>query len=45
MILEPIVLGDDRGYFLESYNKKSLKKQLGRYHLCKIMNRNPLKGC
>ena len=29
VIIEPTVFGDDRGYFLESYNKKSLKKLLG----------------
>ena len=27
-IIEPTVFGDNRGYFLESYNKRSLKKLL-----------------
>ena len=30
VILEPIVLGDDRGYFLESYNKKKFEKAIGK---------------
>ena len=29
VILEPIALGDDRGYFLESYNKKEFEKVIG----------------
>ena len=28
--MEPIVLGDDRGYFLESYNKKKFEKAIGK---------------
>ena len=30
VILEPIVLGDDRGYFLESYNKKKFEEAIGK---------------
>ena len=45
VIIEPTVFGDDRGYFLESYNKKKFEKAIGKYHLCKTMNRNLLKGC
>ena len=29
VIIEPIVLGDDRGYFLESYNKKKFEEAIG----------------
>ena len=30
MIIEPTVLGDDRGYFLESYNKKKFEEAIGK---------------
>jgi len=30
VIIEPIVLGDDRGYFFESYNKKKFEKVIGK---------------
>jgi dTDP-4-dehydrorhamnose 3,5-epimerase len=30
VIIEPIVLGDDRGYFLESYNKKKFEEAIGK---------------
>jgi dTDP-4-dehydrorhamnose 3,5-epimerase len=30
VILEPIALGDDRGYFLESYNKKKFEEAIGK---------------
>ena len=40
IILEPTVFGDDRGYFLESYNKKNLKRLLVRFFLFKITNQN-----
>ena len=29
VIIEPIVFGDDRGYFLESYKKKEFEKAIG----------------
>ena len=29
VIIEPTVFGDDRGYFLESYNKKEFEKAIG----------------
>ena len=29
MIIEPTLFGDDRGYFLESYNKKEFEKAIG----------------
>ena len=29
IILEPTVFGDDRGYFLESYNKKKFEEIVG----------------
>lgn len=29
IIIEPTVFGDDRGYFLESYNKKAFEKNIG----------------
>ena len=29
VIIEPTVFGDDRGYFLESYNKKKFEKAIG----------------
>ena len=29
LIIEPTVFGDDRGYFLESYNKANFQKQTG----------------
>ena len=29
VIIEPIALGDDRGYFLESYNKKKFEEAIG----------------
>ena len=43
-IIEPKVFGDNRGYFMESYNKKiSLKLGL-LWNLFKIMNQNLKKG-
>ena len=29
IIIEPAVFGDDRGYFLESYNKKAFEENIG----------------
>ena len=29
-IIEPIVFGDNRGYFLESYNKKKFEEAIGK---------------
>lgn len=29
LVLEPIVFGDDRGFFLESYNRKSFAEKVG----------------
>ena len=29
VIIEPTVFGDNRGYFLESYNKKEFEKAIG----------------
>ena len=29
VIIEPTLFGDDRGYFLESYNKKEFEKAIG----------------
>lgn len=30
IVIEPIIFGDDRGYFIESYNQKKLDKILGK---------------
>ena len=30
VIIEPTVFGDNRGYFLESYNKKKLEEAIGK---------------
>ena len=43
IIIEPTVFGDTRGYFLESYNKRNLKKLLVITSLYKTMSRNHLK--
>ena len=29
VIIEPLVFGDDRGYFLESFNEKTFKENIG----------------
>ena len=44
LIIEPTVFIDDRGCFLETYNKKSLRKPLAKYLLYKTMKLNPPKG-
>ena len=34
VIIEPTVFGDDRGYFLESYNKKEFEEAIGENIIC-----------
>ena len=42
-IIEPSVFGDDRGYFLESFNLEKFEEKYILLNLYKTMNLNPLK--
>lgn len=44
VIIEPIVLGDDRGYFLESYNKKKFDEAIGKISFGKENESKSFKG-
>jgi len=42
VIIEPAVMGDERGYFVETFRQDKLNAFLGfTIILCKIMNLNP----
>ena len=34
IIIEPTVFGDNRGYFLESYNQKKFEEVVGKTFFC-----------
>ena len=44
VIIEPTVFGDNRGYFLESYNKKEFEKAIGEISFVQDNESNSSKG-